>query len=68
MEWCKVERRSFAKNVIKFPLSQSLELVESLMWADKEVDNNSNFITLLWYLESENVFLEKKIFWISDPE
>ena len=62
MEWCKVERRSFAKNVIKFPLSQSLELVESLMWADKEVDNNSNFITLLWYLESENVFLEKKYF------
>ena len=67
MEWCKVERRSFAKNVIKFPLSQSLELVESLMWVDKEVDNNFNFITLLWFGEWK-CFLGKKIFWISDPE
>ena len=61
MEWCKVERRSFAKNVIKFPLSQSLELVESLMWVDKEVDNNFNFITLLWFGEWK-CFLEKKYF------
>lgn len=61
MEWCKVERRSFAKNVIKFPLSQSLELVESLMWVDKEVDNNFNFITLLWFGEWK-CFLGKKYF------
>ena len=61
MEWCKVERRSFAKNVIKFPLSQSLELVESLMWVDKEVDNNFNFITILWFGEWK-CFLGKKYF------
>ena len=61
MKWCKVERRSFAKNVIKFPLSQSLEEVESLMWVDKEADNNFNFITLLLFGEWK-CFLGKKYF------